>query len=391
MRRRTILLLTFGIIATLFTAALGYTKKTAASFSQEPAFVAYFNANPPVDAAPTAADRNLLERWRPRIFLSPENARPISFYDDYIAFGELRGGAGNQVIYGPTREQLNALKDDPGARFEHRPSGSSSSRPIVFGRVDRDILPIGGAEDDVRQRELMFLTYHLVFRTSGLPAGIPAWLGWLSKITRWDQDWHQLDNFTAATVVMDEALTPLALMLQQHHFVRSYLFGVDLPWPTDAGPAIDVAIGSNELYPHEAGRAVRPMVGSMTLDALEYLVTGEGQPLFSGNDVTNPTEQLAYTLEYLPPSDAFYVFQGRLGKTRLLPGREGPPGANYNSWPVFERPADQLVAGYWGTGDEALMPLIRRVLSQDNFDDDTRSLLAARFWQSLSERDDLVR
>ena len=79
-------------------------------------------------------------------------------------------------------------------------------------------------------------------------------------------------------------------------------------------------------------------------------------------------------------------FQGRLGKTRLLPGRTGPPGANYNSWPVFERPSDQLIAGYWGGGDGDLLPLIRQVLSQHHFDETTRAVLGARFWQGLSHQ-----
>ena len=213
-RRRRLLLIAgiAGIAGISLAGALAYSEQTAESFARSPGFVAYYAAKPPSDDLPTAAERDLLQRSRPRIFLSPENARPISFYDDYIAFGALRGGSGSNITRDPTREQLNALRGDPGARFEHQP-GPSPTQPIVFARIDRDTLAEGGE----RQRELTFLTYNLVFRTSGLPAGVPTWLGWLAKKTGWDRDWHQLDNFTAATIVLDEARTPLALMLQQHH------------------------------------------------------------------------------------------------------------------------------------------------------------------------------
>ena len=128
------------------------------------------------------------------------------------------------------------------------------------------------------------------------------------------------------------------------------------------------------------------MVGSMTADALEYLVTGEGRPLLASYDVTDPAYELDYALDFLPPSDAFYVFQGRLGENRRLPGREGPPGADYNTWPAFVRRSDQLIAGYWREGDQDFVPLVREALSQGGPDAELRAALAARFWRSLTGR-----
>jgi hypothetical protein len=53
----------------------------------------------------------------------------------------------------------------------------------------------------------------------------------------------------------------------------------------------------------------------------------------------------------MPPSDAFYVFQGWLGERRRIPGRSGPPGADYNTLPAFKPKAVQLAAFYWREDD----------------------------------------
>src|SRR5690606_23178352 len=100
------------------------------------------------------------------------------------------------------------------------------THPTVYGRIDR-----GSLESEAGPVPLVFLTYHAVFRVSGLPAGLPAWQeGPLSLVLDLD-DWHQLDHYTAATVVLDGAERPVALLLQQHNDQRSYLFGADLARP----------------------------------------------------------------------------------------------------------------------------------------------------------------
>ena len=53
----------------------------------------------------------------------------------------------------------------------------------------------------------------------------------------------------------------------------------------------------------------------------------------------------------LPKDDAFYTFQGYLGERRRLRGREGPPGADYNTLPSLKPRGVQLLAFYWRDGD----------------------------------------
>lgn len=71
----------------------------------------------------------------------------------------------------------------------------------------------------------------------------------------------------------------------------------------------------------------------------------EAQPTVLGLD------EAAYRLAYLPPSDAFYTFEGFLGERRRLPGRDGPPGADCNTLPPLKPLARQLLMGFWRDGD----------------------------------------
>ena len=66
----------------------------------------------------------------------------------------------------------------------------------------------------------------------------------------------------------------------------------------------------------------------------------------AGWDITHGEEEQEYTLAFLPTADAFYTFQGRLGESRKLPGREGPPGADYTTLPDLMPLANRLVSGY---------------------------------------------
>ena len=71
-----------------------------------------------------------------------------------------------------------------------------------------------------------------------------------------------------------------------------------------------------------------------------------------------------YQLGFLPPDDAFYAFAGYLGERRLLPGRDGPPGADYNTLTALKPLYRQWVAGYWREGNSGdlnrLLPMMGR-------------------------------
>ncbi|MFO0996933.1 MAG: hypothetical protein U1F33_09635 [Alphaproteobacteria bacterium] len=354
----------------VFAAAIAAAcKPDQGNFSQDPGFTAYFATRPRGSDPPSEADKRLLAAHAPRILLPAGHPGLIGFYPDYIAQGMLTDGAGRVISTAVDREILNAHKADPLAIFVHRPR-AAPQHPIVFARIDREPGPSGAP--------WTFLTYNAVFRHSGVPAGMPRWQDWALGLIADLEDWHQLDHYTAATIAFDEAGHPVALILQQHNDLRTYLFGRDVPWPDDGRVVLDVAMRSNELYPHEPGPVRHRAVAMPSAAGMRYLVTGRGRPLFAADDITDSVDEAAYRLGFLPHDDAFYAFQGWLGERRLLPGRDGPPGADFNTWPHDKGKLREMLAGYWREGDERyLAALAKRATSGDAMAVDLEGALIA--------------
>ncbi len=341
------------------------------NFSQYPGFAAWYAANPPASKPPTAEQAALLERYKPRVFLAFGHEGPIDFYRDYIAKGVLLDRDGEVISSAVDQALLNDYKSDPAVTFTHRPSGGEAL-PRIYGRADMEAIDWPGCDAPVT---LTFLNYHLVFRSSGLPAGMPAWQSaGLSLIADLD-DWHQLDHYTAVTLTLAPAASvepvepveaairvehdaprPIAVTFQQHNYQRTYLLGETLgpgrlSLPPDDRLKVDVAIRSNELYPHVEGRLSRRAVSFLNGESAAYMI-GEGPaPWLAADDVTDPVREIDPVLTFLPPDDAFYTFQGWLGERRRLPGRDGPPGADYNTLPPMKPLINQMALSWWHEGD----------------------------------------
>ncbi len=318
------------------------------NFSQYPGFAEFFAANPPADV-PNASDRALLRRHVPRFHLPAGHEGPIDFYRDYVAHGYLVTGD-EARIDGPTPEELNRHRDDPVAQFVHVPGGEAP-RPVVYAGVERTDLWTA-LDPDLEDEEFTVAVYHLVFRVSGLPAALPgiaaASLGLVADL----DDWHQLDHYTAAFVVLDAGENPVALTLQQHNYLRTYLVGESVESGRDGRFDIDVAIRSNELYPHVQERRKRRAVRFLNPEATAFMMGFGKRPTMSADDVTDPDRTVDFELAFLPGADAFYTFHGYLGERRLLPGRDGPPGARYNTLPQLKPLPAQILGGYWREGNE---------------------------------------
>ena len=318
------------------------------NFSQYPGFAEYFVANPPAGAA-GPADQALARRHAPRFHLPAGHEGPIDFYRDYIAHGHLVTGDGRRID-GPTPAELNRYRDDVRAEFTHVP-GTVAPRPVVYAAVERTGL-WAPREPGRPAEEFTVVTYHLVFRVSGLPAALPLYQALPLRLVADLDDWHQLDHYTAAFVVLDEAGRPVALTLQQHNYLRTYLVGESVEPGLDGRFDIDVAIRSNELYPHVPGRAVRRAVRFLDADARAFMMGFGKRPMMSADDITDPDRAVDYRLAFLPGSDAFYSFHGFLGERRRLPDRDGPPGARYNTLPALKPLPAQILDGYWREGNE---------------------------------------
>ena len=313
------------------------------NFTQYPGFAEYFAANPPAEVA-GPADRALARRHAPRFHLPAGHEGPIDFYRDYIAHGYLVTGDGVRID-GPTQAELNRHRDDVQAEFTHVPDGAEP-RPVVYAAVERTGL-WAPREEGRETEEFTVITYHLVFRVSGLPAGLSLAAAIPLRLVADLDDWHQLDHYTAAFVVLDAAERPIALTLQQHNYLRTYLVGESVDPGEDGRFDIDVAIRSNELYPHVPGRTERRAVRFLDADARAFMMGFGKRPMMSADDVTDPAGSVEYELAFLPGSDAFYSFHGFLGERRRLPGRDGPPGARYNTLPALKPLPAQVLDGYW--------------------------------------------
>lgn len=375
------------IMALLLALAVGLAGcgNGRSNFSQEPGFAEYFAKHPPASTAAGPAEQALLRRYRPRFLLPPGHPGMIDFYLDYVPEGHLTDGAGRRVTGPLDRLALNAHKRDPEAIFVHEPSGRAGT-PAVYGRVDQEDVAFETEAGRVLE-PFTFLTYHAVFRHSGLPAGMLGWQEWLIRLVASPEDWHQLDHYTAAILALDRGGKPVALTLQQHNHMRTHLFGRDITLPADGRVVLDVAIRSNELYPHQPGRVLHRMMGTPGSTSLRYLISGEKRPLLGADDITEGGTEPDYRLQFLPPDDAFYVFQGFLGERRRLPGRSGPPGASYNVAPALKPPGLQLTAFYWREGDAGDLERLDAVLARDRGLVEfarVQSAIFYRDWRALS-------
>ncbi len=342
----------FCLVFSLYT--LNACSGGSQNFSQFPGFSEYFAANTPNDQLPTADEIALLEKYKPTLYKAIDQREPIDFYKDYISHGELYV-SGNKITNNVTAEILNQYSDYPDTVFKYTGNYKEKGTTVLYGRIDRQAVEHNGAQHDIT-----FLTYNLVFPVSGILKD----LGLLKSIGLGIggnlNDWHQLDHYVGVTVALLEN-TPVAMTLQQHNYHTTYLIN-------DANPtiAVDIAVRSNEVYRHTEGQTKHPAVGFLSGDNIEFLTTGKNKPIMAGFDVTNPQVEVSYELLFLPPNDAFYQFKGYLGKHRLLPGRSGPPGADYATLPGLMPRAYRLFTGYRSTDVEKEAELFNELFDWEN-------------------------
>ena len=140
-------------------------------------------------------------------------------------------------------------------------------------------------------------------------------------------------------------------MLQQHNYHHIYVFDGAFPLPADGRVMVDIAIRSNELYPHAQQRTRHRAVRFNSPEEMRYLVGFAEAPRIAADDITDGTNEVNYALQFLPPSDAFYTFKGFLGERRRLPGRDEPPGADFNALPETKPLVSQMLMGFWREGN----------------------------------------
>ena len=297
------------------------------------------------DTIPASAQQQLIKQYQPILFIADTEEGPIDFYADYIANGTLTE-SGGAPLSNVTSADLNRARHDPQAVFEHNPSSRTPITPTAYGGIYQATLTLS----DGKTVALTFLSYYFVFRHSGLPRNISPIYRRLAGLFGDINDWHQLDHYTAAFVALNDN-QPFAVILQQHNYMRTYFIEDEAAFAMGK-IMIDAAISSNELYPHRKNEIYHRAAGSMNAKTVDYLT---GQSDHKGwrvaDDVTHGAREVDYQLKFLPPNDAFYVFEGYLGKRRILPGRDGPPGAIYRNVPEWWPLEKSLYVFYWHDND----------------------------------------
>ncbi len=376
------------LLVLMLFSSTGCAKKYH-TFADHPGFEEYYRdrcASPPPD--PTAHERGLLEKFRPRFILPPGGAYPIDFYRDYTPYTTLRTWPGRKMAAAEVNRGLllkhrlsrQVYLDFDTARYraegmDLRWDGKNSPppprEPVVYGRLYRERVYFPDGKGGTEEHDLTFLKYNILFATSGLPAELSFGSRFLVGLGGFDtEDWHALDNFVAAHVVLDEAENPIALVLAQHNHHRAYLLGKDLPLPEDGRLFLDIALRSNEVYPASDDPVpVRHRVIRWSL-YLEYLLSGENPPFLKGFDVTCGRKaggrEFPYELKILSPCDPLYTSEMLLGPPRpfwgVYIGRDGPPGSDYYSPPELLPMGNLLKFAYLHDGDPRDIALVRQTV-----------------------------
>ena len=206
------------------------------TFADVPGFKEYYQDRCTAPPQPiTDNDRELLERFRPRFILPPGGSFPIDFYRDYLPYTVMKSWPDKKMIaVNVNRGLLLKHRVDRGAYLEfdvakYRSDGMDlrwekgsqppdhEREPVVYGRVYRELVSFPGIGGDVEEHDLIFLKYNVIFANSGLAARLSAWPRFLLGISGFDQeDWHVLDNFVAAHIVLDENESPVARNQNTH-------------------------------------------------------------------------------------------------------------------------------------------------------------------------------
>ncbi|MBI3605538.1 MAG: hypothetical protein HY202_05875 [Nitrospirae bacterium] len=382
-KQQYIISIAFVLAALSILAGCMARKNQYETFADYPGFKEYYVSRcSPDQSNRTAAivDQNLLEQFRPRLVLPPGGPYPIDFYKEYLPYSVLKRYLDGKTIANTVNpELLKTIQDDTryyldfqfdryraNARdrrysISRQDSIPANERSTVYGRVYRETVFFQTENGKRQSKELIFLKYNVVFAISGLPSQLPFGQETGLKLAGLDpEDWHQLDNFVAVHVVLDEQEKPIAVILAQHNHHRTYLIGKDLPFPPDGRLAFDVARRSNELYPDsDSAETQRHRVIRWDI-YLRYLLSGEDPPFFQAYDVTYGRRagggEVGYDLAFLPPCDPFYTAKIMLGGSRPLfgryyIGRDGPPGADYYTIPALLPPGNLLKFFYLHDGD----------------------------------------
>ncbi len=397
----------FGIL--FGSASCRGKEKDYMTFADYPGFKDYFRGiclEGGGEHLPTRKERELLNKFRPRIVVSPEGQIPVDFYRDYLPFTVMRrfsddGMVSPKVTRDLLKKEVSSRKfylDFQEKKFKDEMVKRGAFTSAAYGRIYRERVSFPSRKGKSHLLDLVFLKYNFVFPVSGLAKDLPFGYETLLRLAGLSPDnWHELDNFVAVYIVLEGGRFPVAVMLAQHNHHRTYLIGRDVSLPRDGRIVVDVARRSNEVYLDRGEKdPVHHRVVRWSFDLL-YLISGEDAPLFRGKDVTFGVEgggrEVDYTLRFLSPCDPFYRAEMMLGEPRPFfgryIGRDGPPGADYYAHPRLLPLGNLLKFSYLHDGDSDDIALLKRSIDKEHMKMDIGTMIdhgGEKFYRYLLEQ-----
>jgi hypothetical protein len=368
----------FPVLLSALMAGCGENRSGYGTFADYPGFEEHYSetcTKKSIPVPPEERERHLLDLYRPRFVLPPGGRYPIDFYRDYLPFAAMRRHSDHATLHeNVTSDFLDKNREKPDVYLDFKKNRFADAgldiiagaeapppgrNPTVYGRAYRERVDFPCPGRDTCSRSLTFLKYNITFALSGLAADLPFGYETVLRLVGLDPgDWHELDNFVAVHVVLDEREEPRAVLLAQHNHHRTYLVERDIPLPPDRRMSFDIALRSNEVYPSsDSEEPVRHRAVRWPL-FMKYLISGEDPPLMRGYDLTMGIRaggaEIPYELALLSPCDPFYTAKIMLGEPRNFLGRyigrDGPPGADYYTIPALLPLGDLLQFSYLRDG-----------------------------------------
>jgi len=336
----------------------------------------YTDENPGDMGAKTAKnEKALLERFRPRVFIAPKGRLPVDFYGFYLPNTVVRDDNGAIIKKSPTKLFLKSIERKAGLYLVYQgPDSPCEGRGCVgymstgYGRVYREMAHFR-TNAGIKKMPLIILKYNFAFTYSGVPAEIGGIKEAILSLFMDPGKVHELDIHGAIHIILDAKQRPLVLLLAQHNYFRSYVFGKDIAeMPGDNRVKVCFALRSNEPYPCPSGKAPlrRRTVGNPV--NMSYVINGTDRPFLSGEDLVFGPESGAravpYRLKFLPHKDPLYVSWIPLGaKEKILffdsYYRKGPPGMDMNTWPRLKKYSDIMQFWYLRDGNSEDAALLK--------------------------------
>lgn len=335
-------------------------------------FISDFNSYPNrmqiIDSFET---RELLEKYKPKVYVSKNSYMPISFYKDYLPNTKLKKSSFfNKVINDKTskKDLYKYAKNseyflDLGISYKEAiKKRVGEITPTFYGRVYSDTLKSENGDLD-----LIFLKYNFCFPYSGLPSSLKLSQKIITRLVKNRFSWHELDIHGAVHIVLNgNSREVLGVLINQHNHHKSYVKGLDFLMPLGNRLEIVISEYSNEPYLYLDKSGSYEKTAGLPKELAYLYGNVEDGGILAAKDYLPSIEEaleVEMEIEILKEGDPLYNAEMLLGKKEKLFGLirlwylDGPPGIDYYSLPELKNLADLFSFWYLKPEDDEFFEL----------------------------------